>query len=396
MSPSAPPTESWPLPHYDAGNTRTAPRETGPSSGPVDHAWDQSVAGSAVGLPVADADGVYVSVAGESEAPRTTIVRLDPASGDHIWTVARDRPIESGPALDGSEIFVSLGSSAVGAFATSDGTDRTVSVPAARNDREFLATGGLLYVTDDQDDLHAVDAASGDRSFTFDADTIAVDAPVAGDIQEWSVQGFAVDGDRVYVAAAAHYNDELPPDLGRVYALDPAAGTIVWTRRLAPDTPTDPTPARAVAVREGTVYVASEQGLWAFDAADGTRVWASGDLADDLWARHMTVTSEQVIVTAAGTALGLDAATGETRWTTEVPHPRESQRPARQCFSRVGPARPPQQPCSPSISRGPNSGGSRLMPHWNHSRWRMADCTPTRLTDVFSRSRDKSVHDGML
>jgi len=319
-SPTPPANGTWPLPRYGAGGTRAAPRGNGPSSFPLDRRWQQTFSNSNVGMPVTNSDGLFVTATKAEGAPSTTIARLAPASGDVAWTTETKQTVQDGPLLDGTDLYLALGSSTVAAYATSDGTRRTMTVPTARDDRQLLVAGTIMYVTDEQDDLYALDATSGKGSFRFDAGAVSVDAPVAGDVQTWTAQSVAVDETHVYLATAAHYNDELPPDLGTVFALDPAAEDIAWASRLAPNNPTDPTPAKEVAVRDGTVYVASEQTMYALDASDGTRTWASGDLADYLWSR-LAVTPSTVYAVTPDAVIALDATTGEKKWTVEEPMP---------------------------------------------------------------------------
>jgi outer membrane protein assembly factor BamB len=317
--PAVPADGTWPLPRYDAGGTRGAPRGTGPTSFPVNRLWDQTFSRSNVGVPIADGDSLFVTIA-EADGSGTTIARLAPGSGEVVWNTETKQNVASGPALDGTDLYVALGSNTVAAYATCDGTRRTLTVPTARHDREMLVSGTIVYVTDEQDDLSAFDATSGKRSFRFDSGAIDVDAPVAGDVQTWTAQSIAVDGEHVYLATAADYNDQLPPDLGTVFALDPAAEEIAWSNRLAPNNPTDPTPAKKVAVRDGTVYVASEQTVCALNASDGSRKWASNDLADYLWAR-LAVTPSTVYAVTPAAVVALDAATGEKQWTIDAPMP---------------------------------------------------------------------------
>ncbi len=318
-SSTAPANEAWPLPRYDAGGTRAPPRSNGPSSFPLDRDWEQTFSRSNIGVPIADTDGLFVIIT-EADGPGTTIARLRPGSGEVVWNTETKQSVESGPALDGTDLYVALGSSTVAAYATRDGTRRTVTVPTARYDREMIVSGTVVYVTDEQDDLSAFDAASGERSFRFDSGAIDVDAPVAGDVQTWTAESIAVDDDHVYLATAADYNDELPPDLGTIFALDPAAEQIAWSKRLAPNTPTEPTPAKEVAVRDGTVYVASEQSVYALEASDGSHKWASEDLADYLWARLAVTSSTVYAVTPAG-VVALTAGTGEKQWEIDAPSP---------------------------------------------------------------------------
>jgi len=248
--PTAPANGAWPLSRYDAGGTRGAPQSNGPSSFPLGRDWEQTFSRSKVGMPIADTDGLFVTIT-EADGPSTTIARLEPGSGEVVWNSEIKQSVESGPALDGTDLYVALGSSTVAAYATRDGTDRMLTVPTARYDREMTVSGTVVYVTDEQDDLSAFDATSGKRSFRFDSGAIDVDAPVTGDVQTWTAESIAVDDEHVYLATAADYNDELPPDLGTIFALNPAAEELAWSKRLAPNTPTDPTPAKEVAVRDG-------------------------------------------------------------------------------------------------------------------------------------------------
>jgi len=130
--PTPPANGAWPVPRYGAGGTRAAPQSNGPSSFPLDRRWEQSFSNSNVGMPVTNSDGLFVTATKGEGAPSTTIARLAPASGDVAWTTETQQTVQDGPLLDGTDLYLALGSSTVAAYATSDGTQRTMTVPTAR------------------------------------------------------------------------------------------------------------------------------------------------------------------------------------------------------------------------------------------------------------------------
>jgi outer membrane protein assembly factor BamB len=339
--PTTPTTGAWPLPAHDARATAAGPTVNAPVGQPS-LAWETTFDGSSVGRPLVAGDEVAVLVTGEGAAPSRETAVADPASGEVAWSVTPPGEPTSPPAIDSGELFVVSTTDAVTAFDLRDGTTRQVSVPPARFDRTLLVSGGVAYTTDGAASLHALDVTPGGaaesgtgavessptatdratatsrspssrRVFRFDPGVIEVDAPVANDSQQWRVRDVAVDGERVYAVAAAHDDDQLPADLGAVFALDPANGERPWTARLTPDSDGRPTPARSVTVRGGRVYVTGSERVYAFDSADGSRLWQSSRW-DGLRPTLHAVARGTVFLGGSTGVRALDAASGRRRW----------------------------------------------------------------------------------
>lgn len=182
---------------------------------------------------------------------------------------------------------------------TSNGTETAVSTARATN--------ATVYVGSNDGTLYAVDAATGNRQWSFDTgtDTVTSSPTVRNGI--------------VYVIASYEFNPN------RVYAIDAATGQELWTFalgprvRVVPFSPTDSSPT----VVGGTVYVSSMDGkVYALDAATGSEEWAF-DTGFAVYASP-NVIKGTVYVTAAGDGLSgaqlyaLDAATGSEEWTFDL------------------------------------------------------------------------------
>jgi len=136
------------------------------------------------------------------------------------------------------------------------------------HDKAFspVSRGGRVYYGSSSDDgLHALDAATGERLWTFYAEGPVRLAPFVGETHLW-----------------------FGSDDGFVYCLETETGALSWRQRLAPEDrliPSNgklisPWPVRTgVAKANGVVYATAglfpEQGCWAFalDANTGTSIW---------------------------------------------------------------------------------------------------------------------------
>jgi outer membrane protein assembly factor BamB len=136
------------------------------------------------------------------------------------------------------------------------------------HDRAFFPvsrSGRVFYASSSDDGVHALDAASGERLWTFYSEGPVRLAPFVGE-------------DRIWFGS----------DDGQVYCLETETGALVWRKRLAPEDrriPSNgklisPWPVRTgVAVANGVLYATAglfpEQGCFAFalDAQSGETLW---------------------------------------------------------------------------------------------------------------------------
>ncbi|WP_329345412.1 outer membrane protein assembly factor BamB family protein [Streptomyces sp. NBC_01352] len=159
---------------------------------------------------------------------------------------------------------------------------RNMSTPAVADGGVHVSSGSGLY---------ALDAATGQERWRFvtSGDRIKVLAPTVAD--------------GVVYFGTGHAD-------GLAYAMDALTGRQIW--QVATGAPVTSRPA----VVDGVVYLSSEQGLSALDAATGERRWV---LAGNPVLGSPTVAAGVVYVHIGGSkedkgVHALDAATGERRW----------------------------------------------------------------------------------
>ncbi|AKU09325.1 MULTISPECIES: outer membrane protein assembly factor BamB family protein [Haloferax] len=202
--------------------------------------------------------------------------------------------------------------------------DWTVPVETYVGHHVPVVADGTVYVHDMDDELSAVDADTGERTWTRPL-TDPEPAPAVGDgtlvvvtreethafdaatgDRRWKREGLGggifgaspiVAGDTVYVQAGV-----------ATHALSRSTGETRW--RAATGFPSDSTPA----VAGDTVYTAGDDTyVRALATADGTERWRAKTSARI--ACNVSVVEGTVLVgTGAGSVLGLDAETGAERW----------------------------------------------------------------------------------
>lgn len=163
---------------------------------------------------------------------------------------------------------------------------------------------GTVYIGSANEQLYALDTATGDVEWTADMSGPVVSSPT-------------VTGDTVYVRSGNVNRDE-----GRTYALDASAGTERWTFGTGGHV--------APVVADGSAYVAAVQGLVALDPADGTEQWAADvptptsiapALVDDT-IYYVGRTTDRGDEDPRTVVTALDTTDGTTRWT----HPDQESR----------------------------------------------------------------------
>ena len=148
----------------------------------------------------------------------------------------------------------------------------------------IVADGGTLYLAEGENGaVRAVDAASGDEEWVYDA----------VEKLELGVKTVALDEEAVYAGGTT-----------AIHAIDRASGQQRWTFDIS-------TPASAPVVADGTIYVGAGDVLFAIDAA-GERQWT---LRTGVRIRNPpTVVDETLYLTGQAWLIAVDAASGEELW----------------------------------------------------------------------------------
>lgn len=198
-------------------------------------------------------------------------------------------------------------SAAVGSAGTTTGTtsdgptpEWTVSPPDAGHFRPTALTGGTAYATvsftrsnesDAHGALYAVDAGTGDVTWSYDLQSAALPPTV-------------VDG-TLYVSIRTEPANGA--DSGwRLVALDADGGDELWRK------PGDSSGFPVPAVEDGTVFSSRRSGVVAVDAESGEQQWAF-EPGDDEFGRPV-VAGESVYVTANGGVYAVSTGDGTRQW----------------------------------------------------------------------------------
>jgi outer membrane protein assembly factor BamB len=297
----------WPTHAHDAANTGHAPANVGPT-GAVARRWQFRAAGEGSSAPTVVDGTVYVG------SPDGYVDALEAADGTRQWRtdlLTDVRPddrnffeVESAPTVVDGTVYVGSPEEDVYALSAADGsvrwrfpTDNGVTAAPAVVD-------GTVYVGSLDDHVYALDAADGTEQWRFRT--------------EQSVSSKAAVVDSTVYASSAD---------GNLYALSAADGTEQW-RFEASEESAAPTVVDVSAdgggssdgSDGGTVYLTTQPGLVAVDAADGTLQW---EFETDFGGKWSPAVAEGVgpgegatvyFGTAEATVYALSAADGAEHW----------------------------------------------------------------------------------
>lgn len=273
--------------------------------------------------------------------------RADAGTGE-----SSDSRVTAAPIVAGGRVFTLDAAAEIRAFDAGSGDERwrTSLVPSDREDGEegfgggLAIEGGRLYATTGFGEILALDAASGEILWRqrfgapFRAGPAAAGGIVVGVTRDSRSYGVsAEDGALLWrhqgVAPGAGFLGGASPALvqgialvpyasGELVALDARSGRQAWAavmtggrRGLARATITDLTGDPAVV---GPYVVSANQSgrIAAFEGASGRRVWTRAvGSTGPIWPAGDTV----YLVTDRSRAMRLDAGSGETLWSRQLP-----------------------------------------------------------------------------
>ena len=256
------PADSWPQFGYDDANTGSAPATQGPA-GPVVERWNQSAIGTEMFTPTVAGDRVYLTNS-------NSVVAYNRTNGAVLWSTS----------------FTDF---------SAERDDLTSSVTVV-GDRLYV--GGYF---------RNASGVSMDRVYVLDAETGAKVWTASRNVQNWG--GFFDDG-----------IDTMAPtvDNGTLYMLGEAGDTLYaidatgsahreqWNHSFAGEVVSAP------AVANGEVYVATDSGLFSFDADTGATDWSTSLSNYDGGAP--TVAGGTVFIADGGQAEAFDATDGSEQW----------------------------------------------------------------------------------
>ena len=365
------PAGTWPQVGYDSQNTRHTPDARGPRDDAT-IAW-ASLGGRPVYPPVVD-DALYFTEAWTGG----TALALSTQDGEERWSNADLPPMRWAPALHENLMFVITREEGnvvrLHALETTSGTQAwvrkegitassgehppisptirdgsvyigsnrgVIRCDAATGDIEWTAKLGPHVVETDNGPTWRTDwakpAVTADRVFTFDMnenyratrEVYAVDR-ASGDHEwtaelevgdGWSLSGHVVAGsDLIYVTAnkptvSLTGSDSMRPGDGRLFALDPTSGEVVWDWQRSDRTLSPP------AYAGGSLYLvehdpaAETHQVYALTASEGANRWTYQAVNAFT---IPTVAGDTVFISHGNALVAVAASDGARRWRLDV------------------------------------------------------------------------------
>lgn len=305
--PAAVDVKEWPQP---GGTTGNAPGNI-QTSDDLKVAWresagDGSSAKTYLSAPPVLADGkIFIVDAGQN------LRALDAGSGRKLWSKSLRTPksedknaLGGGVAVADGRVYATTGFGAVVAFKPEDGEQLWRAEAGVPFHAAPTATGGRVYAVTNDSELRALDGASGQVQWTYQA--------IAEPARILAASSPAVVGDTVVAPFAS----------GELMAFLTANGRRLWSEQLSRTgkftslSAINDIAGRPV-ISEGVIYAVSHSGLLAaIDERSGQRIWAR------LLASTQTpcvVGDALYVVTVEGDLAAIDKATGGAFWVKQLP-----------------------------------------------------------------------------
>jgi outer membrane protein assembly factor BamB len=286
---------------------------------------------------------------------RQTLYAIDAASGREQWRYTELGRLNYGPTLVDGTLYIAsdVGLRAIDVDARTEQWDYSMGYDPEKDldPGEYHPAGvptvhdGTVYVGTNGGVVHAVDATTGEKEWTFTApirrppgyeksggltyDNIAGAVSVSDEsvfVSSWNGHVYALDADTGQLRWSFDATDQLEGAVTvtgdtvyatgdrNLYVIDAADGTLQWKLNQPSD---DADVARgSPAVADGTLYVGrgtsvENMNLVAVNAEDGTVKWETPAV---LQSQANPSVANGVVYTPAGRLLALDAETGKTRW----------------------------------------------------------------------------------
>jgi len=317
---------TWGSLDADAGNTSSNPDASGPERSPsLGTVYEQTTVENILTAPV---------VAGETVAfVDESAIRAVSLTGDQRWQFGwggNQSPPPTPALRDGTVYFPTRDALVAvtdgGGEWSTDLPGQPVSSPTVTADGVYLLTEGEQYtiVAYDHDgekrfELPADEALSAPavdgstlyhyREREFDETQVVARGTADGGVR-WTNSDF--DSSSAPVAADGTVYCVRPDRYGAVVvALSSVDGTAEWVSDVVTDDIVG-----SPAVTSETLYVATTEGVRAFETADGSPAWEEPYSADSSITGQPRVDEHSVYMADGDTAVAVDRETGERRWST--------------------------------------------------------------------------------
>ena len=271
-------TADWPM-HRGNPARNGAVVGTGPVGEPT-LLWQVSLPGPATRAP-AIVGGVAYLGAGDG-----VLYALDAMSGETRWQVPIENLGDSTPTVVDGVVYVGSLDGILHAVDAATGEERWQVSDELSADSTPLVVDGTLYVGSEAGHLLALNTATGEEAWRFAADNAILRSPSYAD-------GVIITG----------------TETGLLLAIDAVTHEKLWEYQGDPEELVGTT-----GVANDTVYFTQAMMLWALDLKTGEVRWQKDVNEGGV---RCADPFEDLIVTcgANGQVTGLDAATGDVRWT---------------------------------------------------------------------------------
>ena len=239
-----------------------------------------------VGTPTTTGDRILVL------ATDGSISALGATDGRVAWRTPSALMANSTPVVVGDLTVAGGSDKALQAFDLLTGAERWTAATGGNFPRSPSTDGTLVFIGGEDGVVHAFIATTGKEAWAH--------ATSAGHFATTAVR----DG-TLYASGA------LSDGTSELSALDAKTGVVRW-RFNSPDR----TGLRSPSVDETTVYIESEEHVYALDRADATVRWVFEGASSEA---AMTVTGDTLyLITSDNTVHALDKATGTARWSLKL------------------------------------------------------------------------------
>lgn len=268
----------WPMHRGNVARNGAVPG-TGPVGDPV-LLWQLHLPGPATRAP-AIVDGVAYLGAGDG-----VLYAVDAMTGEEQWQTPIENLADSTPTVIGGMVYVGSLDGILHAVDAATGEERWQIADNLSADSTSLVVDGTLYVGSEVGHLLALDAATGDERWRFEVDNAILRSPSYAD-------GIIYTG----------------TETGLLIAIDAATHEKLWEFQGDPQELVGTS-----GVVNGTVYFHQAKMMWVLDARSGEIRWTR-DINEG--GVRCADPYEDLIVTcgADGQVTGLEATTGNVRWT---------------------------------------------------------------------------------
>jgi outer membrane protein assembly factor BamB len=264
------------------GNAARTGENPGPS--PRDRPvvkWKTFVGGESYASPVVGAETVYVATKAGS------LVALQLSNGSERWrTHVGDYVARTTPALSGETLFVAAGYSLL-AIDAETGVERWGVPLRFAGSCSPVVDGDLVFVATQEGHISAFTVAAGEEVWHYRNDNLLFGSPAVA-------EGVLVIAD----------------EAGVVTALDAQTGRELWQKPAGGEAFTTP------AITGGVAFVATDApSLTAFDLKTGAQLWRR-----DIGGESSPAAGDGFVLLGGDdqSVRALDAATGETRWSSPL------------------------------------------------------------------------------